>query len=460
MIEITVITPSGRENIKTEKGRKLSEVLIEKGYEIATPCGQKGTCGKCQVKINGTKERSCRYSLSENIIVELDRDKLQKEKINTISANYDTNCKLCLDLGSTMMTMALINQNGEVVRELTRKNPQSRFGADVISRIDYATKNGTNILHECSVDEIISMAQALSSDVFEIYVSGNTVMLHILANSDYRGLGVAPYTSMFLDAQKFDIESKNQQKYSIKTVPCISAFVGGDIVSGLEYIGYPSGNKYNLLVDLGTNCEIVLFSKNKMLCTSAAAGPSFEGANISSGMSAVDGAICEYDNGEYKTIGNTQPLGICATGLIDIIVYLIKRGIVEENGYMPSGNFRITEKVGINQADIRAFQLAKSAVFSGILAMFRHSGVSFEEVENFYVAGGFAENLNLANAVSLGLLPKELIEQYKPIKNSSLKGVVKIASKRSQMIDISKASYIDLSTDVDFTEDFIENMSF
>ena len=184
-----------------------------------------------------------------------------------------------------------------------------------------------------------------------------------------------------LDAQKFDIESKNQQKYSIKTVPCISAFVGGDIVSGLEYIGYPSGNKYNLLVDLGTNCEIVLFSKNKMLCTSAAAGPSFEGANISSGMSAVDGAICEYDNGEYKTIGNTQPLGICATGLIDIIVYLIKRGIVEENGYMPSGNFRITEKVGINQADIRAFQLAKSAVFSGILAMFRHSGVSFEEVE-------------------------------------------------------------------------------
>ena len=221
----------------------------------------------------------------------------------------------------------------------------------------------------------------------------------------------------------------------------------------------PQKGKYNLLIDLGTNAEIVLYSREKAVCTAAAAGPCFEGANIRCGMGAEDGAIWAYEKDEIKTIGNAPAKGICGTGFIDIVASLLENESIEESGYMEE-DFYLTEEVYLCQADVRQFQVAKSAVCSAVLTLMEKLGVGFEDLEEVYLSGGFSGKINIQNAVKVGLLPAKLMEKCIAVKNSSLLGTAKFAYEKNDLSAYLDAEYVDLSADPHFSDRFVDNMLF
>ena len=452
--------------IEVPDGTILSDILIKSGENLPHLCGGKGTCGKCLVSVNGKEVLSCRYEIKSDIDVVLPECKnIFSETGLTESGEITESCCLCLDIGTTTLALALISlDNKEIIKVKTAPNPQRAFGGDVLTRIEYCNKNDVSELQDCLIKKINEMIDDIGVFLVNtMYVSGNTTMLHTLFGVDPSSIGVAPYTPVFLESKETNgskIGIKNIKK--VVSLPCISAFVGADIVAGVSYTEMPESNKYNLLVDLGTNAEIVLYNKNELYCTSAAAGPCFEGANITCGMSATDGAIYSYSlDGGFETIGNKEPKGICGTGLIDIIASLLDKSIIDETGYMECEEFFVTDTVKITQRDIRQYQLAKSAVYSGLSAILREKSISSWDIEKLFISGGFSAKINSENAVKTGLLPKELKDKIVFLNNSSLLGTIKYACEQNDLsVYLNNAEYIDLSTNQSFMNLFIENMEF
>ena len=459
----------GKQVLYAENGELLSDVLIRNGIAMEHPCGGKGTCKKCKVTINGNESFSCLYRVTSDITVILpENSAIVSETGITDTNRYTENLCFALDIGTTTLVLALVSlDERKAIRTVTRTNPQRRFGADVISRIDYCTKNGTELLTSCLIDEINDMTSLFNlSRSADMYVSANTTMLHTLFGVDCSSIGFAPYSPVFLDGKNEDgvsIGLKNVAR--IISLPAVHSFVGADIVAGMNLVGFPEIGKYNLLVDLGTNAEIVLYSRKRALCSSAAAGPCFEGAGISCGMSASEGAISSFTSYggrfDFNVIGNVPAKGICGTGLIDIISEFLKTEQIDDTGFMEDEEIYITKDVFINQGDVRRIQLAKSAVFSAIHTLLKIEGASFDSIENLYISGGFSAKLNVDSAANIGLLPRELKEKCKPLNNSSLQGTVKFACEHNDLSQyLNIAHYIDLASDKYFSQLFIDNMSF
>lgn len=462
MCKVTI----NNQQFNVPSGKLLSDFLIDNGFAVVHTCGGRGVCGKCKVIVNGESVLSCKYVINDDITVEIPlRSEVESVTGVEKSKRYSQNMCYALDVGTTTLALALVSlDNKEVVDVATCTNPQVKFSGDVISRIDYCRQNGVDDLHKSVIDGVNKLINRLGNVCCdEMYVSGNTAMLHILLGVNPTSMSVAPYTPIFLNSK--NIKGNDIGINCVDTIislPCISAFVGADLAAGLNFVGKPVDEKFNLLVDLGTNAEIILFSKDKVLCTSAAAGPCFEGANISCGMSATKGAIYSFKlNKSIKTIFDTEPEGICGTGLIDIICELVENNIIDETGYMPCETYNITEKVYINQMDVRQYQLAKSAVYSAIITLMHIGDVEYSDIDKIYISGGFSAKINIENAIKTGLLPFELKEKTKPINNSSLLGTVKYGIEKNNLSDyIKNAQYIDLATNSEFSDLFIRNMEF
>lgn len=446
-------------------GTLLSDIFIKSGKSVDHPCGGKGTCKKCVVTVNGKEELSCQYIIKSDISVSLpDRDDIISETGANETGKITYNLCYALDIGTTTLALALVSlDEGKIIKVITRTNPQRTFGADVMTRIDYCRKNGVEKINSLLISEINLMISDMSNETIEkLYVSGNATMLHLFFGIDCSSMGVAPYTPVFLESKCEKAESLGINGVeTVESLPSIAAFVGSDIVAGLNYTGMPEKGKHNLLVDLGTNAEIVLFSQKSALCTAAAAGPCFEGANISWGMSATDGAVYAYSKNSVKTVGDAPAKGICGTGLVDIIAELISNETIDETGFMECESVEIAEGVSVNQADIRQYQLAKSAVYSAILTLLQMKNVSFDEIEKMYISGGFSAKINIENAVKTGLLPKDLAQKCVAVNNSSLLGTVKYAYEKNNIaIYTDNSTYVDLSANPAFSDLFIENMMF
>jgi uncharacterized 2Fe-2S/4Fe-4S cluster protein (DUF4445 family) len=290
-------------------------------------------------------------------------------------------------------------------------------------------------------------------------------MLHLFFGVDCSSIGVAPYTPVFLESKTSDAATVGIIGVKkVVSLPSIASFVGADIVAGLSYIGIPEEGKYNLLIDLGTNAEIVLYSNRSGVATAAAAGPCFEGAGITCGMSATRGAIYSFtlSNGKatYSTIDNAPAVGICGTGLIDLIAELLRSETVDESGYIDD-DYVICDGVSLAGSDVRQYQLAKSAVCSAIITLMKRENVAYSDIESMYISGGFSAKINIRNAADSGLLPTELADKAVPINNSSLLGTVKFACDRCSLsFYTDNIEYIDLSSDPYFSELFIQNMMF
>lgn len=458
MYKVTV----DNEVLFAEKGEKLSDVLIKNGKTVQHICGGRGVCGKCRVAVDGKEERSCKYKIEKDICVVLpNKDNIISEHGAEVTGVFTENMCYVLDIGTTTLALALVSlDDKKIVGVKTCINPQVPFGADVMTRIDYCRNNSVSELQKTLIKSIEKAADEFKCGRLpKIYVTGNTTMLHIFFGVSPVSLGAYPYTPVFL-------EKKTEKSFlkcadEIESLPSISSFFGADLTAGMNFAGFPSKDKFNLLVDLGTNAEIVLYSSEKALCTSAAAGPCFEGANISCGMNAVEGAVYAFDGKNIKTVESTAPKGICGTGLIDIIAELLKNGTVDKTGYMENEKYFLSSNVYLSDRDIRQYQLAKSAVFSAIKVLMKRQGISFESIEKMYISGGFSSKINIENAVLTGLLPKELKNKYIAVNNSSLLGTVKFVCEKNDLEKLVEiAEYTDLSLTPDFTEKFIKNMDF
>ncbi len=451
------------EMLFAQEGELLSTVLMQNGIPHAHPCGGRGVCKKCTVFVDGKEELSCRYTVEKDITVSASKDEIKSFAETEQASQPDGESCYVLDIGTTTLALALVSlDKKEIIRAVTRINPQCAYGTDVISRIDYCRKNSFELLQKVLINELNSMAMELGGIKAEkLYAAGNTTMLHLLLGADPSPMGVAPYTPGFLKSVEIEGQKLGAEfAQTVITLPGISAFVGADIVAGINFVGLPPEGKYSLLVDLGTNAEIVLLGRDKLLCASAAAGPCFEGANIECGMPAQKGAVYAYSKGEYKTVGDAPARGICGTGLVDIVSELLG-GEIDETGYMERERFYITDIVYLSQADVRQFQLAKSAIYSALQVLIKFADIEWESIETLYISGGFSAELNPESAVRCGLIPIALKEKIVSLNNSSLHGALKYATEQNDLSEYTtKAQYIDLATNPDFTKSFMDNMLF
>ncbi|MBR3878988.1 MAG: DUF4445 domain-containing protein [Clostridia bacterium] len=456
------ITLNNRE-ITADQGENLAKVLMRHGINISRPCGAKGTCGKCRVLIDGIPVPACRHILTKDITVDTLEEGEMLFEDDAHPASGDTGTDAVLDLGTTTLALALIDKNNQsIVKTIKKANPQRSFGADVISRIEYAQKNGVQAMTQAICLEVSEMLRELGVRGLDtLYVAGNTTMLHIFAGVDPSPMGTAPYTPSFLEIVERPAE--DFMLSGVKTVcllPSVSSFVGADIVAGICHVGLPP-QKYRLLIDLGTNAEIALLSKDRVITTSAAAGPCFEGACISSGMSATDGAVYRYDGNAIKTVNGLPARGICATGLVDIIAFLLRRAKIDSYGNLDEEEFEIAPGVSLNQEDIRQYQLAKSAIYSAIITIMEKHNICFDDIEALYIAGGFSAQMDPKNAASTGLIPPMLADRCRSVGNSSLMGAIRAVFEEIDLTEIvDKAIYVDLSHNTSFADLFVKNMSF
>ena len=383
-------------------GELLSSVLMRYGIAFPHPCGGRGVCKKCSLLVDGVQQLSCRYTVKHDISISFCQDNYYQN--NEENDKITGGVCLAFDLGTTTLALAAVDKRTQkILRVVSRNNPQSVYGADIMTRIDYASRSSENALalHKTIIRALNEMITQLNADANELFVAGNTTMLHFFFGIDCTSIGAYPYTPKFLDSKT--VKASDYGIVGVKQVTSLlnfHSFVGADLTAG-AFLLPPSSDKskYNILVDLGTNAEILLYNEDEVLCTAAAAGPCFEGANISCGMSYTSGAIHAFtidENGNkiFKTAGDVPPRGVCGTGLIDLISTLVKEGIIDETGYMED-DYEVTDGVTLTGDDIRQFQLAKSAILSAILSLIDQKGISENEFLEYGVHGlqhGYYEN--------------------------------------------------------------------
>ena len=317
-------------------------------------------------------------------------------------------------------------------------NHQRSFGADVISRIDASNKGNGEKLQSLVLKDLEDLAIKLGVEAeafadperVQFVISANTTMQHLLQGLSCETLGVAPYAPVDISLHKYR---------NMVMLPGITTFVGADIVSGIVSSGMDLSDGICLLVDLGTNGEMVIGNKDKLLCASTAAGPAFEGGNISCGVAGIPGAISsvEIADGQtrIRTLGNKPPIGICGTGVLETVYELYKNEIIDDTGLMGDEyfdeGFLLQDGIVFTAQDVREVQLAKSAIRAGLEVLLKEYGAGYGDVARIYLAGGFGEKIDRDKAIGIGILPEEFRGKIEAIGNSSLAGAMMYASDPS-----------------------------
>ncbi len=472
----------------------LIDVLHEFGVEF--PCGGKGTCGKCKVKLlDGEIDISdihqqklnllgldtnwrlaCLSTCTDNITLEIDQ---YNHMILADESDFDFTPQegfgVAIDLGTTTLVAQLIDlTTAQVLAVETALNPQVKFGSDIISRIQaYMEGNAQEMKRIIRFDAgalIEVMLKKHNVPLRKIAIVGNTVMHHIFCGYDLNSLAQYPFYTPFLESDIFTASELNWNFHvegNIKFYPSIGSFVGSDILAGIAATGMYKNDNIIALIDLGTNGEIVVGNKKQLICASTAAGPAFEGANISIGMRAVTGAISSFqyiDNKIVaKTIGKVQPKGICGSALVDAIAILADTGRIGMFGEILSeeAGIELVEGITLTQKDINEFQLAKAAIATGIEILCQKMSLKISDIDKIYIAGGFGNYINTANVVKTGMIELPEFKIHK-MGNSALIGAKMFLFQSSEIVEniISKTTQINLESHPDFQNIFVDKMMF
>lgn len=480
-----VVSHRGKKKIiRADRGDNLLRLLGQHGIYINAACGGNGTCKKCKILCGGEEVLACQSYVDGDmeITVRDASEDLPQERI-TAGKSKKGRYGIALDLGTTTIAASLVFlEEGATVEEITVLNPQSVFGADVISRIQ---KAGEGFLHDLAdiviakINEIIKYFKEKYqiSIIEKVNLAGNTTMLHILTRTDPSSLGKYPFTPVFLEERCYVGPKIGLEALSVRLLPSIGPFLGADITAGILACNLTRNDKTVLLVDLGTNGEVILKTESGLYGTSTAAGPAFEGARIECGTGGIPGAIAafRYENDElsFQTIANLPPIGICGSGLLDLIAILVAEKIIDESGcfqksssplskYLQDERFYIKQGLYLSQKDVREFQLAKSAIASGIQTLLRETGTASPDL--IYLAGGFGYYLNKSSALSIGLLPRIPEERIISAGNTCLQGLKMILTgddDPEKFAGIAQSvSIIELDNNRHFKEYFLENMYF
>jgi uncharacterized 2Fe-2S/4Fe-4S cluster protein (DUF4445 family) len=429
-----------------------------------------------------------------------------KDKILDIDTNHKNNnfYGLAVDIGTTTIVIYLLDLNsGEEIDVNSFYNPQKKYGADVISRINYAqsNENGKKELKEVLIKQLNKGIKKLTEDnkiandeIYKVSMVGNTIMLHLLLGIDAISIAKSPYVPVFTEELELNFNEVGlniNQNAIVQILPSISGYVGADIIGDLLTINMDSLKGNNLMIDIGTNGEIVLNKGNEIYSCSAAAGPAFEGANITFGTAGISGAISDFTiegkEFKYSTINSKEPIGICGSGLLDMIAELYKYGFIESSGkiedkknlnswkkeYLKDYNgkraIKITNKeaskeIYLTQQDIREVQLAKGAIAAGIEILLQKTNLKADDLDRVFLAGGFGSYINPDKACYIKMIPSNLKDKIIQIGNGAGTGAkIYLLNKKAKNRALKvkeKVNYIELSVNKEFQTEYINSMSF
>jgi len=523
-------------------GETLLKRIIAAGVFFDAPCGGQGKCGKCRVSMqpDGEQVLACRTTVDGDMDVYL--PELQDMTIAgaggvsgatgavgavgvsgatgavgavgvssvDISGAADAagagdaggaaqkKLGVAIDIGTTTVVAHLTDiATGTRIATASGVNAQRPYGADVISRIQYCSDNGHETLTQLIRYQLATLIRstcatsgANTGDIVYVSIAANTIMEHLAAGYSPVSMGVVPFTTVSLFGGEMPAWEglPVAEGAKIYFAPAISAYVGGDITAGMLAASLEDNMGPAVYLDIGTNGEIAMKTGDTYYCCATAAGPAFEGAEITMGMAAVTGAISHvhWDEGlHFSVIGDTLPTGLCGSGLLDALAVLLETGAVDESGRLLGADeidHDIAAHIGeidgknvfwlacfdpgvyMTAADIRKLQLAKAAIAAGIQTLLVHSGITGDQVKSFVLAGGFGSYMDQFSAARIGLFPKSFLPVSQTLGNTAGEGAA-IAlcseSARATLSDIRKrCEYIELSSSPVFNEQFVEQMTF
>lgn len=505
----------GLYKIEAGGGRTILETLIADGHSYSFPCGGRGSCGKCKVcVVDGdvppvkaeeaffSKEQiasgyrlACRAVPLTDCTVRLcgweETEKCEAEilaktsKLQAGKSAGDGNDYIAIDIGTTTIAVSLVDgASGNPVEVYTAMNRQRSFGGDVITRIAASCEGKGEQLQRLIREDLLNGIQEIFTrsgrSVVKIAIAGNTTMGHLLMGLSCETLGTVPFTPVDISMRTLgfgEVFGVNAYDIPVLLLPGISTYVGADITAGMLSCGFAETEEISLLIDLGTNGEMAVGNRDRILVTSAAAGPAFEGGNISCGMASVAGAVCnvsiEETNVKITTIADKLPAGICGTGAIAVLSELLRLEYVDETGLLDEAyfddGFLLCQSVDgtpitFTQKDVRQMQLAKAAIRAGLETLLHRYGVDYDGVDHVYLAGGFGYKLNLEQAAGIGLLPEELKGKVQAVGNSSLSGardaLLKEDAEKQLQLLCRVSDEVNLSMDKEFQELYVEYMMF
>ncbi len=486
-------------------GETLLEIVTSAGEFLDAPCGGLGKCGKCLVRLSpdGDEVKACQTKLEGDTDIylpsEMDDMKIADtgEGAKHNSGGFTGPYGIAVDIGTTTVVAHLTDlPTGTRIATASGVNAQRPFGADVISRIQYCAENGHEKLTRAIrgqladlIREDIKKSGVSKDDIKYISIAGNTIMEHLYADMSPVGMGVVPFkpVSLFGDEGPAGEDMPVAQDAVCYMAPCVSSYVGGDITAGMMACDLEEDMGPTLYLDIGTNGEIALKNGDKYFVCATAAGPAFEGAEISHGMAAISGAVnhARWENGklQYDVIGDVAPVGLCGSGLLDVLALMLDIGAVDETGRMLTPReaepdvapylgtdengkpaFFINREAGvcITGEDVRKLQLAKAAIAAGIQTLMYHAEV--KEIECFLLCGGFGSFMDKRSAARIGLFPMSLLPVTKTMGNTAGEGAaltVWSAAAREKLNRLrDKCEYIELSDSFHFNEQFVEQMMF
>lgn len=483
------------------EGTSLYEVL--RNQLIDFPCGGKGICGNCRIRLlsgnitanhahtewlhkKGLSDQwriACLSKVEDDLIIEIPSQtmQIQTDTSSTFDFQPEEGYGVAVDLGSTTIVAQLVNlHTGHISGTCTRVNPQISYGADIISRISYAIQSTDKLLQlrdavrTCIGQMVASLlTEHPLSDLRKVVVAGNTVMHHLFAGYEVTPLASAPFQSAQNEGytlSSIDLEWKLPSPCRVEFLPNLSHFVGSDILCGIQASGMAARKSYTLLIDLGTNGEMALGNEERIIYTSTAAGPAFEGVHISCGMRATDGAIYAVEETGnkcvYKTVGGNKPLGICGSGLIEVIHWLLTHQYIDMTGAMTNPEctaVSLTEEVSITIEDIREFQLAKAALSAGMELLLKEYGIEAGQVAQVYLTGGLGNYLDISKSKQLGLFTSFDETRISRLDNASLAGCRQYlfeSNRHSISSILKKKEFCSLENKAEFQDIFCEQLFF
>ena len=514
--------------ISIHAGATLFEAAGQAGIILNTVCGGKGTCEKCVVKLepDGREVLACQYHIQSDLTVTIPgssrffEQKILKHGIDTkidlaatVHEKYHGKIStekifgIAVDIGTTTVVAKLINMaDGECHATEAALNPQSRYGDDVISRIAYAqTDEKLTELHKAIINCVNDLTTKLcqkssinANHIYEICVVGNTTMNHIFLKLPVIQLGRAPYKAFSLDAHDIpaaQLHLEMNPTGNIHTVENIAGFVGSDTTAVALAVDVDSSEEMTLVVDIGTNGELVLGTKEKLYAASCAAGPALEGARITCGSRATQGAIeavvVNEDDIDLDVIGNCPARSICGSGLIDAVAAMLDFGVIDQTGrFVESAKlegkvppaifsrirkehgqptFVLSENDGastvfLTQKDIRETQLAKAAIRAGIKLLQKRIGLEDCDIEHILLAGAFGNYIRKESAMRIGLLPAVPVEKIRFVGNAAASGARMVLLSRhcreTARELAGKIEYVEIAHEPEFQDAFVDSMLF
>lgn len=504
LAEFTCRTGSEVLVCQVESGKTVFQAMQELGMDISFPCNGKHLCGKCKVWVKGdlspvtAVERrmlgdqapedlrlACFSEIQGDVEVTLPDDKRDSQialrfsrTFETVDPNFDGDYGFAVDIGTTTIAAYLFVRDSHWSLAYDGdRNQQQRFGADVLSRIDYSNRNGyeslTQTIRRQLSDlflELCHTANVSPEKVGKAVITGNTVMLHLLAGLDPRPLAEAPFNMVSSFGEIVDWRIDRFPQMEIYLVRCMAAYLGGDITCSVlvtDLLKKPDGT---ILIDIGTNGEMVLKAGGKLIACSTAAGPAFESAGISSGISAKAGAISKVWSQDgrmhYATIEDQPAIGVCGSGLIDAVSVANELKLINTRGKILDGkSFEIGDSgIHITQKDVRQLQMAKAALRAGIDTLMEEQDMNSDQLSEIILCGGFGSYLDPESAIGIGMIPAETAGKSSAFGNGAGGGASMILldkSKENESIAIAEqVEVVELSYNKSFPRKYIEAMYF